>query len=625
MKRVLLLILAILCIIPLAACSSVPANADPDECYGYSFNIKIYDYYGDSYDNCDVTVTSAGGGRFKESYLPDAGICAISLSKGQYTLTVTDKESGKEWKEDITVIAEGKKSFLEIKTEFGYDHSKTAGLLLTEKREELISEYGLISNEPVYEKDVVDTSSDKQLKSEWLSKDGIIVVSYTDLDYDDNTELYLLRKEGNKLITQAFYVSGDEMNATEELSQELPEPNFGVCMNLRNYLIKTENGTNICTDMYYYTMYNADGFSLGLNAYRFSNGKLLPYMTLNGSGSAGVSYELVTYTGGAASEPETISVDAANEGQAPIPSALTGLGYPALEAEAAIKADGYLGGYGNACSYYDHTTAVKLCKLTTEYITSDHIQGNDSYVKCLITDNTDTHVLYGEISETEVKDPYELPACYKEIIDLLINGKTYWAVGSAESGGIPGLPEVGKLYANCKELSQVGYALIDIDNNGTDELFIGGGTEKFEIFDIYTAKDGKALHLISGAEGSKYMLNSDGTLYNTWSNGAYNSGESWYKMNPAGDGLAHTVSVFTDKAAAATEEKKDTEAKAEDSKAEDTKPETSGDAATVLYVANAADRSDKKTVTKEEGDAAKGKLGDKTIDYRTLEEYNKIV
>ena len=93
----------------------------------------------------------------------------------------------------------------------------------------------------------------------------------------------------------------------------------------------------------------------------------------------------------------------------------------------------------------------------------------------------------------------------------------------------------------------VGYALEDLNGDGTPELIIAGiGTDEFSngmIYDLYTLVNGEPVQLACSRARSRYYLRSDGSILNEGSNGA---GNSIYVVNRLyGSELAPVESVFT--------------------------------------------------------------------------------
>lgn len=85
------------------------------------------------------------------------------------------------------------------------------------------------------------------------------------------------------------------------------------------------------------------------------------------------------------------------------------------------------------------------------------------------------------------------------------------------------------------------YAYKDIDRNGIDELFISAGNEEFRnLVDLYLFDGNKAIKAIENdtlGDRSSFTLYTDGTLYETASNGAADTTETYYRINDDGTAL----------------------------------------------------------------------------------------
>lgn len=93
------------------------------------------------------------------------------------------------------------------------------------------------------------------------------------------------------------------------------------------------------------------------------------------------------------------------------------------------------------------------------------------------------------------------------------------------------------------------YALLDLDGNGTDELFIGaleGGTPT--IYDVLSVEDGQAARLFDLDFGYRTNMDvyADGTLKVSWSNSAFESGEDYYKAQGTAVELLASFTVTGD-------------------------------------------------------------------------------
>ena len=121
----------------------------------------------------------------------------------------------------------------------------------------------------------------------------------------------------------------------------------------------------------------------------------------------------------------------------------------------------------------------------------------------------------------------EIPEVYAEI---LINIKNACPWDNYDSLIIPENPELSYMYCRHTELSEVGFALEDLDKNGTKELIISGIDSPF-VYDLYTITDGKAKHLFDSGERYAHYLYSDGFVLLQLSGGATTNGSDFYKLN----------------------------------------------------------------------------------------------
>ena len=95
--------------------------------------------------------------------------------------------------------------------------------------------------------------------------------------------------------------------------------------------------------------------------------------------------------------------------------------------------------------------------------------------------------------------------------------------------------------------AHVGYALQDLDGNGTDELIVAGMLDnnytELVLFDLYTLENGQPVQLATSRARSRFFLRSDGSVLNEGSNGA---GNSIFIVNRLyGSQLAPVESAFT--------------------------------------------------------------------------------
>ena len=119
-----------------------------------------------------------------------------------------------------------------------------------------------------------------------------------------------------------------------------------------------------------------------------------------------------------------------------------------------------------------------------------------------------------------------LPYEYDTIINNIINAYPW---NDDDMNMVLENPELSYMYRRNSELSEVGFALIDLDGNGQEELIISDPS-KF-VYDLYTISNGKAVHLFDSGERYCYVLRENGIVENSWSSSAVTSGHDFYKLN----------------------------------------------------------------------------------------------
>ena len=98
------------------------------------------------------------------------------------------------------------------------------------------------------------------------------------------------------------------------------------------------------------------------------------------------------------------------------------------------------------------------------------------------------------------------------------------------------------------DINTLGYCLRDIDNDGTEELFIGKTDDQdyYEgmVYDMYTMLDGKVVQFLTSGERDRYFLCKDNTIAEEGSGSAWYSLWSYY--NYKNGKLEKIETVFTD-------------------------------------------------------------------------------
>lgn len=103
-------------------------------------------------------------------------------------------------------------------------------------------------------------------------------------------------------------------------------------------------------------------------------------------------------------------------------------------------------------------------------------------------------------------------------------------------------------YEKERTLSEVGYSLIDINNDGQSELFVSliDIADSGSFYDMYTINNGEVMHVISAGERDRYNLAEDLSINNDGSGGALNSSNVNYRLDSTGGVLKVNQAVVYD-------------------------------------------------------------------------------
>lgn len=108
-----------------------------------------------------------------------------------------------------------------------------------------------------------------------------------------------------------------------------------------------------------------------------------------------------------------------------------------------------------------------------------------------------------------------IPEAYQPVIAKYVTALTEHWGGEACSSA-----DISILVSYATSPSELGYALLDLDNDGTDELVIANDAERQVIYDLYSLVDGKLVHVFTGWDRNSYELREGFRILNIGSNGA---------------------------------------------------------------------------------------------------------
>lgn len=108
-----------------------------------------------------------------------------------------------------------------------------------------------------------------------------------------------------------------------------------------------------------------------------------------------------------------------------------------------------------------------------------------------------------------------IPEAYQPVIAKYVTALTEHWGGEACSNA-----DISILVSYATSPSELGYALLDLDNDGTDELVIANDAERQVIYDLYSLVDGKLVHVFTSWDRNSYELREGYRILNIGSNGA---------------------------------------------------------------------------------------------------------
>ena len=131
--------------------------------------------------------------------------------------------------------------------------------------------------------------------------------------------------------------------------------------------------------------------------------------------------------------------------------------------------------------------------------------------------------------DVATQKPKESPMLHSEYALIIDNIVKAYPWNDDDLTIVPENPELSYMYRRNSELSEIGFALIDLDGNGQEELIISDPS-KF-VYDVYTISNGKAVHLFDSGERYCYILRENGVVENSWSGSNATSGHDFYQIN----------------------------------------------------------------------------------------------
>ena len=120
-----------------------------------------------------------------------------------------------------------------------------------------------------------------------------------------------------------------------------------------------------------------------------------------------------------------------------------------------------------------------------------------------------------------------LPHAYADILNELL-GAFPWDDG--EDPICAAYPQLSDLYRDHPEVADIGFALIDLDHDGQEELVISALYQGY-VYDLFTMVNDQAVHLFSGDARNCVTLREGGIIEVEWSSTDNGSGFDFYQLS----------------------------------------------------------------------------------------------
>ena len=92
--------------------------------------------------------------------------------------------------------------------------------------------------------------------------------------------------------------------------------------------------------------------------------------------------------------------------------------------------------------------------------------------------------------------------------------------------------------------SEIGYAFLDTNQNGTPELLVGPIGSEDCFFDLYTAIEGTPIPVAQSSERDRYYICADGAIANEGSSSASNSTYAYYTIGEQGQLILSEAVIY---------------------------------------------------------------------------------
>lgn len=120
-----------------------------------------------------------------------------------------------------------------------------------------------------------------------------------------------------------------------------------------------------------------------------------------------------------------------------------------------------------------------------------------------------TYTTKPSAEETASAENGAIPQAYGDVLEKYVT-----AVNERWGGERCSQEDISIILRDIESLDSLGYALLDLDVNGVEELILACDDESQTVLDLYTLVDGELVHVLSGWERNSYFLRDGNLIFN---------------------------------------------------------------------------------------------------------------
>lgn len=125
-------------------------------------------------------------------------------------------------------------------------------------------------------------------------------------------------------------------------------------------------------------------------------------------------------------------------------------------------------------------------------------------------------------TETQPTEAMQTPEEYEKLLSAVV-------AAFPNVSGLEEYPGMSCMYDGHTSLTELGYAIADLEGDGAPELMLKSLESPF-VYDVYTMVDGELTHLLTSDESDSYRLYEEGYVEHQWSGEEGVSGTDYFRV-----------------------------------------------------------------------------------------------